>query len=125
MDLCHTPLVDARPLHPATLDDQLLGEYDPLVRHQQQLNGSDRISATFGFDHSSKQWTLDDEAVPPGLSSGSSDSSPPRLASASARRTAARITPPTTPPSRIASIASVEDAPATTEADCDPSPPRK
>lgn len=96
MDLCYTPLVDARSLDPVPLDYQLLEKYDPLVRHKRQLDAlsHDTRSEAFVSDHQRNEWVWTDEAMSPGRTTDTSDSNPPRAdvaAAVGARRGAARV----------------------------------
>lgn len=74
MDLCAAPLVDAEPLVPVPMEEdslgEVLGEYDPLLRHKAELDVSEAAYAeTFTLDPATGYWVLDHDAAGHGRNS--------------------------------------------------------
>jgi hypothetical protein len=79
MDACYTPIVDAEPLDPVPLNDKLLGEYDPLVRHKARHDlPCESVAGTFEFDPGTGGWVLQDKENEEGAGLLSATTPPPQ-----------------------------------------------
>lgn len=79
MDACYTPIVDAEPVDPVPLNDKLLGEYDPLVRHRARHDlPCESVAGTFGFDPDTGGWVLQDKEDEEGAGLLSATTPPPQ-----------------------------------------------